>query len=80
MTNDKKTEKPKKLREEDIASPKGMRDILDKEYYAYQGFFEKASDIATYYGFRPIETPILEREAVFTSSLGVGTDIRDKEM
>lgn len=57
-----------------------MRDILDKEYYAYQGFFEKASEIAAYYGFRPIETPILEREAVFTSSLGVGTDIRDKEM
>ena len=73
-------EKPKKIREEDIASPKGMRDILDKEYYAYQGFFEKASEIASYYGFRPIETPILEREAVFISSLGVGTDIRDKEM
>ncbi|MFZ2832141.1 MAG: histidine--tRNA ligase [Minisyncoccia bacterium] len=72
--------KAKKLREEDIASPKGMRDILDKEYYAYQGFFEKAADIAAYYGFRPIETPVLEREAVFTSSLGVGTDIRDKEM
>jgi len=74
------TEKPKKIKSEDIASPKGMRDILDKEYYAYQGFFEKASEIAAYYGFRPIETPILEREAVFTSSLGVGTDIRDKEM
>src|SRR3989338_10347631 len=55
MTNDKKTEKPKKLREEDIASPKGMRDILDKEYYAYQGFFEKASDIATYMDFVPLK-------------------------
>ena len=80
MTNSEKPEKAKKLREEDIASPKGMRDILDKEYYAYQGFFEKGAEIAAYYGFRPIETPILEREAVFTSSLGVGTDIRDKEM
>jgi len=73
-------EKAKKTRMEDIASPKGMRDILDKEYYAFQGFFEKASEVAIYYGFRPIETPILERETVFTSSLGVGTDIRDKEM
>jgi len=79
MTNEK-PEKAKKLKVEDIASPKGMRDIMEKEYYAYQGFFEKASEIAIYYGFRPIETPILEREAVFTSSLGVGTDIRDKEM
>lgn len=79
MTNEK-PEKAKKLKPEDIASPKGMRDLMEKEYYAYQGFFEKASDVAIYYGFRPIETPILEREAVFTSSLGVGTDIRDKEM
>ncbi len=79
MTNDK-PEKVKKLKIEDIASPKGMRDIMDKEYYEYQGFFEKASELAVYYGFRPIETPILEREAVFTSSLGIGTDIRDKEM
>lgn len=73
-------EKIKKNKSEDIASPKGMRDIIDKEYYAYQGFFEKASEVAIYYGFRPIETPILERESVFTSSLGIGTDIRDKEM
>lgn len=79
MTTEK-PEKAKKLKPEDIASPKGMRDLMEKEYYAYQGFFEKASDVAIYYGFRPIETPILEREAVFTSSLGVGTDIRDKEM
>jgi histidyl-tRNA synthetase len=73
-------EKSKKIKVEDIASPKGMRDLIDKEYYAYQGFFEKASEVAIYYGFRPIETPILERDTVFTSSLGIGTDIRDKEM
>ena len=78
--NNKAPEKAKKLRVEDIASPKGMRDIIDKEYFEYQGFFEKASEVARYYGFTPIETPVLEREAVFTSSLGVGTDIRDKEM
>lgn len=79
MTNEK-SDKKKKSAGSEIATPKGMRDIMGKEYYAYQGFFEKASEIATYYGFRPIETPVLEREAVFTSSLGVGTDIRDKEM
>jgi len=72
--------KQKKISENDITSPKGMRDILNAEYNAYQGFFERASEIALYYGFTPIETPILEREAVFVSSLGVGTDIRDKEM
>ena len=69
---------PKK--NEPLTSPKGMRDIRDEEYYNYQGFFEKAQEVAVYYGFRPIETPILEHEAVFTSSIGVGTDIVDKEM
>jgi histidyl-tRNA synthetase len=59
---------------------KGMRDIIDSQYYQFQGFFEKAQEIAIYYGFKPIETPIVEQENVFTSSIGIGTDIVDKEM
>lgn len=61
-------------------SPKGMRDILGDSYYRYQGFFEKAQEIAVYYGFGPIETPILEKEEVFTSGIGPDTDIVEKEM
>ena len=64
----------------EIASPKGMRDLMNEEYYSFQGFFEKAQEVAVYYGFRPIETPMLEYEETFTSSVGVGTDIVDKEM
>jgi len=63
-----------------FASVKGMRDIIDSQYYQFQGFFEKAQEIAVYYGFKPIETPITEYEDVFTSSIGLGTDIIDKEM
>lgn len=63
-----------------INSVKGMRDILDSQYYQYQGFFEKAQEVAVYYGFKPIETPMVEDENVFTSSIGTGTDIVDKEM
>lgn len=70
----------KKSGSEIYTSPKGMRDLIGEEFYKYQGFFDKASEVAVYYGFKPIATPILEREPVFTSSLGVGTDIRDKEM
>lgn len=70
----------KKTDKTHFASPKGMHDILDKEYYDYQGLFEKAQEVAIYYGFKPIETPILENMEVFTSSVGVGTDIVDKEM
>jgi len=64
----------------EIASPKGMRDIMNEEYYAFQGFFEKAQEVAVYYGFKPIDTPILEHERIFTSGIGEGTDIIDKEM
>lgn len=63
-----------------LTSVKGMRDIIDDQYYQFQGFFEKAQEIAVYYGFKPIETPMVEDEEVFTSSIGVGTDIIDKEM
>ena len=64
---------PKKV--QDLASPKGMRDIVGDDYYKFQGFFEKAQEIAVYFGFKPIETPILEHEDTFTTAVGVGTDI-----
>lgn len=70
----------KRTNKEPLSSVKGMRDILDSQYYQFQGFFEKAQEVAIYYGFKPIETPIVEYEDVFTSSIGEGTDIVDKEM
>lgn len=71
---------PKVNKPKDLTSPKGMRDIIGDSYYNFQGLFEKAQEIAVYYGFKPIDTPTLEHEEVFTSSVGVGTDIVDKEM
>lgn len=73
------TEK-KKSNKEPLQSVKGMRDIIDDQYYYFQGFFEKAQEVAVYYGFKPIDTPITEHAEVFTSSIGIGTDIIDKEM
>jgi histidyl-tRNA synthetase len=72
--------KNKKINKGPLSSVKGMRDIIDSQYYQFQGFFEKAQEIAVYYGFKPIETPMVEYENVFTSSIGIGTDIVDKEM
>lgn len=72
-----KTNKPTKV---EPVSPKGMRDIIGDEYYKFQGLFEKAQEVAVYYGFKPIETPILEHESTFTTAVGTGTDIVDKEM
>ena len=61
-------------------APKGMHDLLAKEYYYYQGFYEKAAEIGTYYGFKPIETPLLEETRLYTSGVGETTDIVEKEM
>ena len=64
----------------DVQTLKGMRDILADDFFNLQGFYDKAQEIALYYGFKPIETPILESEEIFTTSIGEGTDIIDKEM
>jgi len=53
---------------------------MDEEYYQMQGLFEKAQEIAMYYGFHPIDTPILEDEEIFSKGgASEGTDL-DKEM
>lgn len=72
----KKTEK----KQGGFRAPKGMQDLMGKDFYNYQGLCEKASEIAEDYGFKPISTPILEETGVFTSGVGTGTDIVEKEM
>lgn len=79
-TNTDTAKKAKKTKTKDLASPRGMRDLMNEEYYNFQGFFEKAQEVAVYYGFKPIETPMMEHEEVFTRGVGDGTDIVDKEM
>ncbi len=69
-----------KKNKEPIVSVKGMRDIIDEDYYAFQGFFEKAQEVAVYYGFKPIKMPVVEQEELFITSIGIGTDAVDKEM
>lgn len=78
MATAKKGKKVSKITE--VSAPKGMRDIMNEDFYLFQGFFEKAQEVAMYYGFKPIETPILEQENIFTTGIGEGTDIVDKEM
>ncbi len=61
-------------------SPKGMRDLIGEEYYAFQGFAERAAEVAIYYGFTPIETPVVEQEDVFVRGVGQETDVVSKEL
>jgi len=63
-----------------LQAPKGMRDFKGDAFYKKQGFYEKAQEIAEYYGFSGIELPILEHEEIFTKGVGNNTDIVEKEM
>lgn len=64
----------------ELQSPKGMQDITNEKYYQWQGLFEKAQEVAVYYGFDPIKVPHMEDIRVFEKSLGTGTDALEKEM
>ena len=65
---------------EPAQTSKGMRDLIGEELFGYQGFFEKASEVALYYGFKPIETPMVEDIRIYLSGIGEGTDVVDKEL
>ena len=69
----------KTTKSHDLAAPKGMRDVFGEEFYEMQGFFEKAQEIAMYYGFEPISTPFLEHEDIWLRAANE-SDAVQKEM
>lgn len=65
---------------EALAPPRGMHDILPEDAPVRNKIIDTAKQIAEYYGFSEIETPILEKVELFTKSIGETTDIVEKEM
>ena len=61
-------------------SPKGMHDVLPEEQVYHQKIYEVVSSVADFYGFRKIDTPILEETELFSKGIGLATDIVKKEM
>ena len=61
-------------------TPTGMRDILPEEQKYFQKIQDVCEDIATFYGFQKIETPILEEAELFSRGLGLATDVVQKQM
>lgn len=59
---------------------KGMKDILPQEQKYWDYVLEKLEKLAKIYGFEKIETPILEETMLFQRSIGLTTDIVEKEM
>lgn len=78
VAQDKKTkgkEKPRFLR-----APKGMHDVLPSEQPYWERIEKVAYDLAEFYGFGRIETPILEFVDLFKRTAGEETDLVQKEM
>ncbi|PIP17943.1 MAG: histidine--tRNA ligase [Parcubacteria group bacterium CG_4_10_14_0_8_um_filter_35_7] len=61
-------------------SLRGMNDILPADEVYWEYVIRKGEKIAREYGFKKIETPILEKTALFVRSVGKDTDIVEKEM
>ena len=58
----------------------GFKDVLPDEQPYWRFVEQAAAEVAHLYGYRRIETPLLEETAVFHRTSGEGSDIVDKEM
>src|SRR4051794_27721225 len=61
-------------------APRGTRDLLPPETATWTRLERLAADLAARYGYRRIETPMLEQTAVFERGVGEVTDIVEKEL
>ncbi|NPA82194.1 MAG: histidine--tRNA ligase, partial [Epsilonproteobacteria bacterium] len=63
-----------------IKALRGMKDFLPPQSEKLEYFLENSYKIVKNFGFKPIETPILEETALFKRSVGESSDIVGKEM
>src|SRR3990172_1195243 len=61
-------------------APRGTRDLLPDEAARFLRLAEIARGLTERYGYRPIETPLLEQAAVFERGIGEVTDVVEKEL
>lgn len=57
-----------------------MHDILPEDQFLYERIWRVVDDIAKFYGFGKIDTPVLEDAAVYEKGTGMTTDIVEKQM
>jgi histidyl-tRNA synthetase len=58
----------------------GMHDVFGEQYDYFDKVREVVSRNAKIYGFKGVETPVIEETGVFTRGVGEQTDIVEKEM
>lgn len=61
-------------------APSGMHDVLPEEQKYFQRIYKVVENIADFYGFSKIDTPILEQNELFSKGVGLTTDIVEKQM
>jgi histidyl-tRNA synthetase len=61
-------------------APTGMHDILPGEQKYFQKIYSVCENVARFYGFKKIDTPILEETELFSRGTGLTTDIVQKQM
>ena len=64
----------------DLGAPKGTRDLLPPESWAWQSVVRLAMDTFAQAGYAPIETPIFEHTEVFERGVGEATEVVGKQM
>jgi histidyl-tRNA synthetase len=64
----------------EIAAPRGTRDILPDEFAARRWLLEAHRAVAESFGYRPIETPMIEATELFSRGVGADTDVVEKQM
>ena len=77
---EKQERRQRARRAERHARLRGMKDVLFEEFKYHNLVIRKACDLAATYGFRRIDTPVLERLELYERSTGKETDIVSKEM
>jgi histidyl-tRNA synthetase len=61
-------------------TPSGMHDILEEDFVYFDKILDVVKEIANFYHFQRIETPILENAEIFIRGIGLNTDVVEKEM
>jgi histidyl-tRNA synthetase len=68
------------MKEPKFKTPTGMHDIIGDDQRYYQKIYDFCQEMAHFYRFERIETPILEEAELFIRGVGIATDIVRKQM
>ena len=71
---------PRVKRKKGYQATTGMHDVLPEDQIYFQKIYNICEDMANFYGFQKIETPILEEAELFSKGIGLSTDIVEKQM